>query len=87
MPEDEIVAVIGTETSPRSIPSSARRAYDGFQCNECRRVCGVVDQDGRCQTCGPLHAEQPELPESEKSIAAFQREREMIERRRSDRVR
>jgi hypothetical protein len=86
MPEDEIVAVIGTETSPRSIPSSARRAYDGFQCNECRRVCGVVDSDGRCQTCGPIPVEKPELTESDKSTAAFAREREIAERHRRDRL-
>jgi hypothetical protein len=85
MNEDEVVAVIGVETST-PVTSSARSAYDGFQCNECRRICGVVDQDGRCQTCGPLPDEKPQPSESEKSVAAMQREWDIAQRIRRDRI-
>jgi hypothetical protein len=85
MHDDEVVAVIGVETSSGAISPNARRAYGGFQCNGCRRISGVVDNDGRCQACGPLPDGKPELSESDKSLAAFQREREIAKRIRRDR--
>lgn len=66
--------------------SSVRRAYGGFGCTGCGRVCGWVDNDGRCQTCGPLTVWKPELSESERSLAALQREYDIAQRIRRDRL-
>jgi hypothetical protein len=84
MPEDEVVAVIGVETSQGASSPTARPAYGGFQCNACRRICGSVDSDGRCHACGPIPVEKPELSEPERFAADMQREQRMIEQRKRD---
>ena len=53
---------------------------------ECRRTCGYVDNNGRCQNCGPLPVDKSDLTESEKSLADMQREREIAQRIKRDRL-
>jgi hypothetical protein len=84
--DDDVVAVIGTETTPGAIPPSVPRVYGGFGCTGCGRICGWVDNDGRCQSCGPIPVEKPEPTEADKSLAALQREREIAQRIRRDRL-
>jgi hypothetical protein len=85
MNEDEVAAVIGAEVTPGTIPTSVRRVYGGFGCTGCGRVCGWVDNGGRCQTCGPIPAEKPEPTEHEKALADMQREFDTAQRIRRDR--
>lgn len=83
MHDGDVVAIIGgAETTPGTRPPSVRRAYGGFGCSSCGLICGWVDNDGRCQSCGPLPIASPEMSEHD---AALQREREIAEQIRNDR--
>lgn len=81
--DGEVIVSIGlNETTPGPRPNVAR-AHGGFGCNACGLICGWVDTDGRCQSCGPLPKET--TPQSEHD-AALERERRIAEQIRRNRL-